>query len=79
MNILCNVIPKDGGDIILGGGEDENIKIGYLPETPSLFGYMNGFEYLKYIAACCKYQGDINKRIDEVLEITGMREGAKGG
>lgn len=82
MNILCNVIPKDGGDVILGSeyaaeGEESNIKIGYLPETPSLFGYMNGFEYLKYIAACCKYGGDINKRIDEVLEITGMREGAK--
>lgn len=78
MNILCNVIPKDGGDIILGSGdENEDIKIGYLPETPSLFGYMNGIEYLKYIAACCRYQGDINKRIDEVLEITGMREGAK--
>lgn len=77
MNILCNVIPKDGGDIILGSSEEDNIKIGYLPETPSLFGYMNGIEYLKYIAACCRYQGDINKRIDEVLEITGMREGAK--
>lgn len=78
MNILCNVIPKDGGDIILGSGsENEEIKIGYLPETPSLFGYMNGIEYLQYIAACCRYQGDINKRIDEVLEITGMREGAK--
>lgn len=78
MNILCNVIPKDGGDIILGkGSESERIKIGYLPETPSLFGYMDGYEYLKYIAACCDYQGDINKRVDEVLEITGMREGAK--
>ena len=78
MNILCNVIPKDGGEVILGSGkDDENIKIGYLPETPSLFGYMNGYEYLKYIAACCNYKDDINKRIDEVLEITGMREGAK--
>lgn len=78
MNILCNVIPKDGGDIILGNGsESEKIKIGYLPETPSLFGYMDGYEYLRYIAACCDYQGDINKRVDEVLEITGMREGAK--
>ncbi len=78
MNILCNVIPKDSGEVILGSGrEDENIKIGYLPETPSLFGYMNGYEYLKYIAACCNYKGDINKRVDEVLEITRMREGAK--
>lgn len=79
MNILCNVIPKDGGDVILGDEykESEKIKIGYLPETPSLFNYMNGYEYLKYIAACCNYEGDINKRIDEVMEIIGMREGGK--
>lgn len=79
MNILCNVIPKDGGDIILGDGNSDNekIKIGYLPETPSLFNYMNGYEYLKYIAACCHYEGDIDKRIDEVMEIIGMREGGR--
>lgn len=79
MNILCNVIPKDGGDVILGDEyrENEKIKIGYLPETPSLFNYMNGYEYLKYIAACCNYEGDISKRIDEVMEIIGMREGGK--
>lgn len=80
MNILCNVIPKDGGDVILG---DENnrdgkrIKIGYLPETPSLFNYMNGYEYLRYIAACCQYEGNVDSRIDEVMEIIGMREGGK--
>ena len=77
MNILCNIIPKDGGDVLLDGGNGENIRIGYLPETPSLFNFMNGYEYLRYIAACCKYEGNINARVDEVLEIVGMREGAK--
>lgn len=77
MNILCNIIPKDGGDVLLGGGDDENIRIGYLPETPSLFNFMNGYEYLRYIAACCKYDGNVDARVDEVLEIVGMREGAK--
>ena len=77
MNILCNIIPKDGGDVLLNGGEGEGVRIGYLPETPSLFNFMNGYEYLRYIAACCKYEGNVNARVDEVLEITGMREGAK--
>lgn len=76
MNIICNIIPKDEGEIILGENGEE-IKIGYLPETPALFGYMNGYEYLEYIAACANYQGDINKRISDVLEITGMTEGGK--
>ena len=77
MNIICNIIPKDEGEIILGENPDEKIKIGYLPETPALFGYMNGYEYLEYIAACAKYKGDIKARIAEVLDITGMTEGGK--
>lgn len=76
MNIICNIIPKDEGEIILGEN-GESIKIGYLPETPALFGYMNGYEYLEYIAACANYQGDVKKRIADVLEITGMTEGGK--
>ena len=76
MNIICNIIPKDEGEIILGEN-GEKIKIGYLPETPALFGYMNGYEYLEYIAACAGYKGDTKARIAEVLDITGMTEGGK--
>ncbi len=76
MNIICNIIPKDEGEIILGENGEE-VKIGYLPETPALFGYMNGYEYLEYIASCANYQGDTKKRIAEVMEITGMTEGGK--
>ena len=69
MNLICNIIPKDEGAIDF---EDEGIKIGYLPESPSLFGYMNGFEYLDFIAACCDYDGNIKERTAEVLHLTGM-------
>lgn len=79
MNILCNIIPKDSGELILGKSEENGrrIKIGYLPETPALFNYMNGYEYLGYIAACCNFNGNAKQRILEVLEITGMLEGGK--
>ncbi len=77
MNIICSIIPKDDGEIVLGEDGTNSIKIGYLPETPSLFHYMNGYEYLGYIAYCCKYKGDVNQRIGEVLELTGMTEGGK--
>ena len=69
MNIICNIIAKDEGEIKF---DDENIKIGYLPESPALYGYMNGYEYLNYIGACCNYVGSISARTSEVLEITGM-------
>lgn len=69
MNIICNIIPKDTGEIAF---EKEDIKIGYLPESPALYGYMNGFEYLNFIGACCEYEGDIKARTAEVLQVTGM-------
>jgi len=69
MNILCNIIRKNEGDIAF---ENENVRIGYLPESPSLYGYMNGFEYLDYIAACCDFESDIKARTQEVLQVTGM-------
>ena len=69
MNIICNIIPKDEGDIAFAY---ENVKIGYLPEMPALYGYMNGFEYLNFIGACCEYKGDIKARTTEVLQVTGM-------
>lgn len=75
MNIIANVIPKDEGDITLGNGE-RKIRIGYLPESPTIFGYMTAREYLEYIAACVNYEGDIAKRTDEVLEIVGLRDAA---
>ena len=77
MSIICNIIPKDDGEIVLGEDGTNSIKIGYLPETPSMFPYMNGYEYLGYIAYCTKYTGDVKKRIAACLAITGMTEGGK--
>jgi ABC-2 type transport system ATP-binding protein len=80
MNIICDIIAKDSGKIEFANpGNPENIykpKIGYLTESPALYGFMNGYEYLNYIAACANYDGDVKKRVDEVLEVTGMTSGA---
>lgn len=75
MNIICNIIPKDDGDIELGGGEP--VTVGYLPESPMIFGYMTAREYLEYIGACGNYEGDIPKRANEVLEIVGLGAAAE--
>lgn len=74
MNIICGVIPKDEGEMQIGGGRP--IAIGYLPESPTIFSYMTAREYLEYIAACLNYDGDIGKRTDEVLETVGLRDAA---
>lgn len=75
MNIIANVIPKDEGDIQLGDGT-KPIRVGYLPESPTIFGYMTAREYLEYIAACAGYDGDIAKRTSEVLEVVGLSDAA---
>lgn len=74
MNIICNIIPKDEGEITLGGGKP--IKVCYLPESPMIYGYMTAREYLEYIAACSEWQGDVNKRVAEVLEVVGLSKAA---
>lgn len=74
MNIITNILPKDGGEIILGDGKP--VKIGYLPESPTIYGYLTAREYLGYIASCCKYEGDIPARVNEVLDIIGLTQAA---
>ena len=69
MNIICNIIHKDAGDITFS---ENSIKIGYLPESPALYGYMTGFEYLDFIGACCEYEGSLKERTTELLQTTGM-------
>lgn len=76
MNIITNIIPKDSGDVILGDGNGAPITIGYLPESPMIFGYMTAYEYLEYIAGCCNYDGDIKARVKEVLDIVGLTHAA---
>lgn len=74
MNIIANIIEKDDGEIKLGDGKP--VKIGYLPESPMIFGYMTAREYLEYIAACTEYDGDIKSRVSEVLDIVGLSSAA---
>lgn len=74
MNIICNVIPKDGGEVQIGGGKP--VTIGYLPESPAIPIYLTAREYLEYIAACGEFDGDIKRRTDEVLETVGLRDAA---
>ena len=72
MNIICDIIPKDEGEITLGDSPESKVTIGYLPESPMIFGYMTAREYLEYIAACNEYDGDIKRRTNEVLDIVGL-------
>lgn len=79
MNILSGLIPKNGGFVAVNGQEVSTsniIPLGYLPEAPSMYEYMTGYEYVQHIAACCRFQGDIKKRAKEVIEMVGLTHAA---
>jgi len=56
MNILTGLIKFDEGKIFIKGkdflkNKQELVRsIGYLPETPTFYNYMNAYEYLNFIA-----------------------------
>lgn len=79
MNILCGLLSRDGGTVAVNGKDPargERVPVGYLPESPALYEYMNCYEYLSYIAAAAGYSGDVKKRIAEVVELVGLTDAA---
>jgi ABC-2 type transport system ATP-binding protein len=75
MNIITDLINYDEGKIIIN--DNQPYTLGYLPETPVLFPYLTGVEYLNYIASCSNYTGDINKRSEEVLRLVSLYKASK--
>ena len=84
MNILTGLIKFDDGKCLVNNIDVKNISsmnelnVGYLPESPSMYPYLNAWEYLDYIAACkksSKYK--VRSRSEEILELVGLKEAAK--
>lgn len=71
LNILTGLLNYNKGSVHI----DRN-SIGYLPETPMFYDFMTGYEYLSYIGQI-KQHPSINKRIEEVLEIIGLKKAGK--
>jgi len=75
--LMANLIEKDAGEIeILSevvGGNKQSQKLRFLQDVPELYGYMSGYEYLKFI---CELNGlgDIDKKIRETLQLVGLLE-----
>lgn len=84
MNIMTGLIDFQGGQILLEGQnlrEKRELlreKIGYLPENPVFYPYMNAYEYLGFIADLSHYPVNQTKaRIAELLELVQLKTAAK--
>jgi ABC-2 type transport system ATP-binding protein len=80
MNILTGIAKFQSGECYV-----KNVKlmpnlrqyisgIGYLPESPGMYSYMTGREYLNFIGSLqVSSKKEVNKRADEMLELTGLK------
>ena len=83
MNILSGLINFNAGEIKLNdidikkNKKDFVKRIGYLPQNPVFYGYMNAYEYLNFTG---KINGmpdiTIKNRSEELLDIVGLKSAA---
>ena len=78
MKIITGYLQQTGGDAIICGinvSDDPMAakkKIGYLPESNALYHDMYVREYLRFIAGVHQLNGMSKKRIEEVIQLTGL-------
>jgi len=79
MKILSCFIPPTSGDATVCGYDvlEQSIevrkKVGYLPENNPLYVDLYISEFLAFIARTHGLNGNINRRVDEMIGITGLR------
>lgn len=84
MNILNGLIKYDAGYVEINKKDMKKHKrqimkeIGYLPETPKFYPYMNAYEYLEFIGQISGYsKKTINKRTQDLLEQVKLKEAGR--
>ena len=75
--LTCYLTPTYGKAYVCGKDvEEESLevrkRIGYLPEHNPLYLDMYVKEYLHFIAGIHQYKGNVSKRVNELVDITGL-------
>lgn len=78
MRIITGFIPASSGSVFVKGNEISSDDprhrktIGYLPENNPLYPEMYVREYLSFVSSLYKITGSPGKRIDRIIELTGL-------
>ncbi|MDD4327975.1 MAG: ABC transporter ATP-binding protein [Eubacteriales bacterium] len=79
MRMIAGLTKPDSGDIYLAGrrvvfgGKSGREKLGFLPDVPECYGYMNVREFLEMCAMLQGYtRAEARVRADEMIELTGL-------
>jgi ABC-2 type transport system ATP-binding protein len=79
MKIITGYLAADSGTAVVNGINvnadplEAKKQIGYLPEGNPLYYEMYVREYLAFIAGIHDLKSDVKKRIEEVIDLTGLR------
>ena len=79
MKIVTGYLRADSGNVLVNGIDvntnslEAKKQIGYLPEGNPLYYEMYVREYLGFIAEIHQIKTDIKRRIEEVIDLTGLR------
>ena len=79
MKTVLGLMKADAGQIVVNGEKvtygqtDTNRHIGYLPDVPEFYGFMNPMEYLRFCGEISGLkQPQLNERCRELLELVGL-------
>ena len=71
MKIFVGLSRPSGGEVLIAGGNPNEMKtkrlIGFMPESPSFYGYLSGREFLEFVADIFGIK-ESKARIDEALK-----------
>ena len=77
--LLGLVVPSDGEARIFGlqpESLDARRRVGFLPENPYFYGFLNGDETLRFYGKLCGVTGPkLEKRIEELIDLVGLQNG----
>ena len=75
MKMLVGLASPTRGEILIVGGDPSDIavrrRIGFMPESPSFYLYLTGYEFLEFIAEIFDIKG-ADERIKEVLRMVDL-------
>ncbi|MBQ8311536.1 MAG: ABC transporter ATP-binding protein [Clostridia bacterium] len=81
MKAVLGLLPTDGGEIsvvgerVVYGGSTTNRHIGYLPDVPEFYSYMNAAEYLRFCGEIVGMpRAALRERCEELLTLVGLSD-----
>ncbi len=78
-SLLGLIVPTEGEARIFGLSPESleaRRRVGFLPENPYFYGFLNGDETLRFFGKVCGITGaQLEKRIEELIDLVGLQNG----